>query len=380
MRVAGRPERQRQPLPGVLRQRQRQLAPQRRRHRRLVEDAALQQQRQPVDALGGFGVHGRGDQGVHQVVVAQQAVAPGAGQAQRLAEQVVALFGQEAQQHRVIRRHQPGVVHRAREPSRLVLQAGFVHRLQPAAVDLDAGVLPAGLGGAVQAGDQPVHPQPTVAQVDVRVAAGDRDLGDHRLDLVDLDGPLPQDPPDLVDQAVQHAVVADLVDQVPEQVPGHGGHPALQFAFGLGRRGEQQRQVDRQHLGQVVAGLLGGDQRVQVVAVGDRGQPQLANRLQHDGVLVLAAQRAGAQRGQQGLRGRPVGAQEQAGGLQLLGPRLHRGAAAGLQQHQPQPVQDAAQFGRFADVTGLRHDSGGVAERRQPLVQHRAFAVPVAAR
>ena len=42
---------------------------------------------------------GRRDQRVHQHVVAQQTVASGAGQAQRLAEQIIALIRQEAQQH-----------------------------------------------------------------------------------------------------------------------------------------------------------------------------------------------------------------------------------------------------------------------------------------
>ncbi|EWH02290.1 hypothetical protein Q427_09570 [Halomonas sp. BC04] len=220
-------------------------------------------------------MNGTADQRMHQFAVAEQAVPAGRGEAQGLGHQVITVIEQVAYQDWVIGRCQAGIVHGAGKAGGLALQGRVVHAGEPLAVDLDARILATRLGRAKQRADQAVGALAADTQVDRWIGLADGDLGDHLLDRIDLDRALLEDAPDLLDQLVDDVLIADAVGQVTEQVARYLGKAPLGLALGFTRGAEQQPQVERQHLGQVVMGLFGGYQRMQVVALGHRHQAQL---------------------------------------------------------------------------------------------------------
>ena len=105
-------------------------------------------------------------------------------------------------------------------------------------------------------------------------------------------------------------------------------------------------------------GLLLGDQRVDIFALGDGQQPQLAQAFDDHRVGVRALKRVGGQRGHQDLRVGPVGALEHAGFLQGARTRLDRRATAFLQHHPSRQVEDPAHLAGLGEI-GSRGKRGG---------------------
>ena len=158
---------------------------------------------------------GLSDQLIDQGLIAAQNIQPGAAQAQGMGNQLVLVVVQQpAQKNRMIVRHQPRVMHGPGKPVGFLLESGQIHYPQPVAIDLQPRIVQTGLGGAKQGGDQPVGPQPGLTDIPSLLGQGQGDLGDHGLDMIDLDGPLGQDPPDFLDQAAQDILKADMLQQI----------------------------------------------------------------------------------------------------------------------------------------------------------------------
>ena len=284
-----------------------QLPPQRRRHRRREQHAPFQHQRQAVGGLGGFREHRGVDQRVDQILVAEQGIAAGGAQPQGRAYQLGGLGHGEAQEHRLIRRHQTGVVHRAGEAVGLLLQGLAVHARQALGIHLQPRILHGRLGGSEQGAHQTVRAA-AVGYGDRRVVQAGGDLRDHRFKVVHPYRPLGQNPPDLLDQPVDDVVVTDARhQQLQHAAHGHRHAPlahANRFAAGL----EQQIQVQRQHLGQIMVRLFGGQGFMGQLALGHRQQAKFAETFQGDVVGGAQAQGLNGDVRLQNLRVGPVGA------------------------------------------------------------------------
>ena len=90
----------------------------------------------------------------------------------------------------------------------------------------------------------------------MRVGPAQSDLRDHPAHVRHLDWSLFEDPPDFLDQTVNHMFVADVVGHILNNSLADQCQLAL-LPLGLTGHTEQQAQVDGQHLGQVVMGLFG---------------------------------------------------------------------------------------------------------------------------
>ena len=211
-------------------------------------------------------------------------------------------------------------------------------------VDLYAGVLPAGLGGSEQGGDQSIESLPGCAEVDVRVTAVHGDPSDDGLDVVDLDGTLTQYAPDFHAELVEHAVVPDLLRDVTEEIANEVCHPAEPNALGLRRRREQNLEVHRQYLRQEAPRILGAQGWVLVLTGDDCEHSELAGCLENNGVDVAAVQTRPDEGGDEYVGVRPVRTQEQAGVFECCGAFAHRSTPAPLHEHSLQRVDDASQL------------------------------------
>ena len=317
---------------------------------------------QPVDGLRGRRRDRDLDQPIDQPPEPGQAVPPRAAQAERLAEQLVVLVAQVVQQHRVVGRHQARVVHGTGEPGGLGLQGRAVHRRQAVAVDLHPGILAAAAGGAVQAADEPVGAVSARTEVDAGVAPVHGDLGDHLGHDVDHDRPLAEDAPDLVDQLGQDAFVPEGLGDVLDGAAGDAREAGGLFPFGLAGPAEQQRHVQRQHLGEVVGRVLGRDRRVGAFAPGHGQQPQQAQGLDQHGVGVGAPERPGAEGGVEQLGLLPVGAGEHAGVVHRAGAFTDGGGPTGLEQDASCRVQHGADVRHLRESRRLGQLGGRVVE------------------
>ncbi len=209
----------------------------------------------------------------------------------------------------------------------------------------------------------------TRAEVDVGSVPEDRDLGDHLLDGVDLDGALLQDAPDLVDQLRHDVLVADAVRDVAHDGAADLAQAALAFTLGLARRAEQQAEVQGQHLGEVVLGGLRGKALVQVVPDGDGQHAQFADGLEDHDVGIVAGQRGRRHGRVEDLRLFPVGPGEQPGGLHGDGARLDGGRAAVGGQDALGGVEDRPQPGQLREGGCLGQALDGVVESFRQTVQ-----------
>ena len=106
-------------------------------------------------------------------------------------------------------------MHSPCEAGGLVLQRAGIHAEEALVVNLNAGVLAACLGGAVEAAYQPVRTLATDAQVDIRVGLADCNLGNHLLDTVYLYGALLQYAPDFLDQFIDYMFVEGILRRKP---------------------------------------------------------------------------------------------------------------------------------------------------------------------
>ncbi len=195
----------------------------------------------------------------------------------------------------MIGRNQTGIVHGSGKTRRLVLQCAGVHRLKALLIHLQARILAAGLGGTKQAADQSVGALPADTQLDGRIDLTDRNLGDHALDAVHLNGPLLQNPPDFLNQLVDDVFVANPLRQVSVQRSGNQRETPLLLSLRLAGRPKEQLQVNGQHLGQIMMGLLRGHTRVLIIAQGNGEQTQLADSFNHHRRGIRTFQRVRSQ-------------------------------------------------------------------------------------
>ncbi len=197
-----------------LAQRQAYLPPQRRRHRRRVEYAALKHHGQAIGTLAGLGKNGLVYQGVNQGGVALKRVGTCVAQAQSRGNKRVPAASQVAQKNRHVGGHQAGAVHGLGKSDGLLQQCGIVHVGQSFSVDIKAGIFAAALGGTEHGVDQLQGVLANVATQHARLFQIDRNLGHHLFDTVYLNRALRQNSPDFGHQMRQKILVA----QMPEQV------------------------------------------------------------------------------------------------------------------------------------------------------------------
>ena len=95
------------------------------------------------------------------------------------------------------------------------------------------------------------------------------DLSDHLFNGIDLNGALLEDAPNLINQLVDHILIADALGQVLEELAGYIRQAPLSFSLGFAGRIKEQPQVNRHYLGEVVVRLLLGNKGVGVSALRD---------------------------------------------------------------------------------------------------------------
>jgi len=201
------------------------------------------------------------------------------------------------------------------------------------------------------------------------VQPGDGDLGDHGLHRAHLDGASRQDPVDLVEDALEDVLEADLLQQGAEQAGDGVAERTQADAVALAGRAKEAAQVEGQDLGEEMPRLLGARPAVAGLAAGEGEQPQLAQALEDHGAGLAAVEGVAHQAGQQGGRVLPVGSGEDAGGPEARRQPGERRHPVGIPQEPARQVQHRSQVARLGEgARVLEPVQGG----RQLLLERRA--------
>ena len=129
-------------------------------------------------------------------------------------------------------------------------------------------------------------------------------------------------------------LIADALRQMLQQILRQNRQAPLGFTLCLGRRRKQHGQIECQHLGEKMVGLLGGNQGVTVIPTGHRQHTQFAQSLYHHQLSLGALQRLGSEPGDQDVRLRPICTGEDTGRFQRLD-ALTQGRTTALLHHYP---------------------------------------------
>ncbi|WP_245584649.1 hypothetical protein [Salipiger mucosus] len=349
----GGAEAQRQPLAHRTVQLQAQLPAERRHHRRVVQHAAVQQQRKPVGRLRRGDSDRRPDQLLDQAAIVAPAVEPRGAQTQRLGHQRAgSIVDRPDQEGGVVVGDEPGVVHGAGKAHRLARKARLVARFQPRDVGLEAGVVERACRRPEQRAHEALGPGACAAQRAALLVKRDGDLRDHVLDRADLHRALLEDAPDLGHQHAQHVGQAHALGDEAQQ-PVARLAPLAQLAAGLVRHVEDMPQVQRQHLRQVVARALGVKVLVPRIAGGDRQEAQEARGLERGKHRVLGHQRLAGEPGHERLGPVPVGSGKEPGRVQPSRTVVNHLDAARQRQHAGDHVERRALVARLREGARL---------------------------